>query len=476
MDEIKIIKIIISTLPNKIKLKSNISEDDFNTIKDYVINTVKIFYRDIAIINIETSLVDIFSVQRIYNYNPNITPLIPKFNRIEDKDDYYDKLIDNILDNNMLDYNSILDCDINKIKWYLKLRHLPQPVQKSREWYEMRNNMITASIGASIINESPYQKADDVLRDKIGLGEPYRENKYVHHGKKYEKIATMIYENLYNTKVGEFGLIPYQSKHQNKPTFSFLGASPDGISSPITLDGKLNNKIGTMLEIKCPLSRKIKTSGKIDGTICPHYYWVQIQLQLACCDLNDCDFWQCDISDCSYTDWINYIECNITEEQNTLLTAYNKNIIKGCILQFLPKHKLDNIDDKIEWYAKYVYPVDVTMTTEEYTQWRDTIIKNYIELYPEIAKDYYFDKIIYWKLNKAHNILVTRDNEWFNSRIELFEEFWKKVLYYRNNPNELDKLSNLNINKKYNIENVKSKKQSYLDSLDDDLFLSSEEK
>jgi putative phage-type endonuclease len=336
MDEIKIIKSIINTLPAKIRLKSTFTENDFNIIKNYVINTIKIFYRDVNIVNIETSMLDIFSIQKTYTFNPNITPFIPKFTRIEDKDDYYDNLIDNIFTCSLLDIDSVSIEDVTKIKWYLTLKHLPQPVQKSREWYDMRNNMITASIGASIINESPYQKADEVLRDKLGLGEPYKENKYVHHGKKYEKIATMIYENLYNTKVGEFGLIPYQSK----PTFSFLGASPDGISSPLTLDGKLNSKMGTMLEIKCPLSRKIKTSGKIDGTICPHYYWVQIQLQLACCDLSDCDFWQCNISDCSYADWINYIECNIVEEQNTLLTNYNKNIIKGCILQFLPKNKL----------------------------------------------------------------------------------------------------------------------------------------
>ena len=39
--------------------------------------------------------------------------------------------------------------------------------------------------------------------------------------------------------------------------YSFLGASPDGISMPMTLDGKINKKMGTMLEIKCPYVRKI---------------------------------------------------------------------------------------------------------------------------------------------------------------------------------------------------------------------------
>ena len=35
--------------------------------------------------------------------------------------------------------------------------------------------------------------------------------------------------------------------------------------------------------------------GEIDGEICPHYYWVQVQVQLECCDLEEFDFWQCSI-------------------------------------------------------------------------------------------------------------------------------------------------------------------------------------
>jgi putative phage-type endonuclease len=314
--------------------------------------------------------------------------------------------------------------------------------------------MITASVGAAILKESPYQKMNDVLLDKLGRGFPYKENKFVHHGKKYEKIATMIYESLYNTKVGEFGLIPYQSKHLNSP---FIGASPDGINSPITLDCKPNKKINTMLEIKCPLSRKIKTSGKIDGTICPHHYWIQIQLQLACCDLDDCDFWQCYINDCTYEEFKSVNTAIITEEQNSVITEYNNNIIQGCIIQFLPKNRIDKEDDKIEWYAKYIYPVDVMMSVNEYEKWANTIIENYKVLYPELVNDYYYDKIIYWKLINAHNVNIKRDYNWFKMKHSSFNDFWNKVIYYRNNPFDNDR---------------KTKRQKYLDS---DLFLNSDD-
>lgn len=466
MDHYTIIKNIISSL--KIKISTRLKESEYLIVKNYIIATLEIFYRDINITNINQIIEDIFTCENYYIYNPPLTYFIPKFIRIEDKDMYYDVLIEN---------SKRISCSIKDsraINWYLHLKNLPQPVQRSQEWYDTRNNMITASVGAAIIKESPYQKMNDVLLDKLGKGEPYKENKYVHHGKKYEKIATMIYENLFNTKVGEFGLIPYQSR-ADKVIYSFLGASPDGINSPYTLDGKLNKKLNTMLEIKCPASRKIKTSGKIDGVICPHYYWIQIQLQLACCDLEECDFWQCNISDCTY-DEILQIDKNcdtiITEEQNILIENYNKNITRGCILQFLPKTRVHSENDKIEWYAKYIYPVDVVMTTEEYNNWANMIIKNYTTLYPDLVKDYYFDRIIYWKLNNAHNVNIKRNLEWFNEKISLFEDFWDKVLYYRNNNDSelIDSLMNKQITK------TKSKKQQYLDNLSSDMFLTSEEK
>jgi hypothetical protein len=48
-----------------------------------------------------------------------------------------------------------------------------------------------------------------------------------------------------------------------------------------------------MLEIKCPVTREIKTTGKLIGDMCPFYYYCQVQQQLICCELDVCDFWQC---------------------------------------------------------------------------------------------------------------------------------------------------------------------------------------
>ena len=55
----------------------------------------------------------------------------------------------------------------------------------------------------------------------------------------------------------EFGALPSLTY--------FFAASPDGIFSKSTLDGKFSERLGTMIEIKCPLVRPIKTYGEIDG-------------------------------------------------------------------------------------------------------------------------------------------------------------------------------------------------------------------
>ena len=97
---------------------------------------------------------------------------------------------------------------------------------------------------------------------------PFLDNIHCHHGKKYEPIATMIYEHIYNNKVTEFGCLP-SSK------YPILAASPDGICSKSTLDGKFSDRLGTMLEIKCPVTRYIYTKGKISG----EYYdgtWIDV--------------------------------------------------------------------------------------------------------------------------------------------------------------------------------------------------------
>jgi putative phage-type endonuclease len=371
-------------------------------------------------------------VKPIYIVDNYYTCNIPNFFTCEERDNYFDYYMHNIQVPD--EYKKIWDR-------YNYLANIPQPVQRSLEWFSMRNDMITASSGACVLGENKYEKPDKVLLDKIGHGEKFGENKFVHHGKKYEKIATMIYEHIYNVKVGEFGLIPHQAS-ETMPSISFLGASPDGICTNSTLDGKFSNMVGTMLEIKCPLSREIQTKGTEDGEICPHYYWVQVQLQLECCDLECCDFWQCNIREHDSFEEIDREFSNTYTENQDQNIIFSNNFKRGMILQFLPKkHTLDRYE-KLEWYGKYIYPPHLDMTLDEYNKWVEYMVNNYQKHYPELVNNYYFDKVLYWKLESSHNFKIRRDKGWFNINLPKFTDFWDRVELYRNNEDEKQKYLN----------------------------------
>lgn len=404
----------------------------FDDLIEYISEWIKLKYPNIkhnkdflsTIVNNFIKPIYIVDTYNIYN--------IPNFFTCEERDNFYDYYMHNVQ----------VPEEYKKI-WnrYNYLANIPQPVQRSPEWFLMRNDMITASSGACVLGENKYEKPDKVLLEKIGHGEKFGENKFVHHGKKYEKIATMIYEHIYNIKVGEFGLIPHQESETTKK-ISYLGASPDGICTNLSLDGNFSDMVGTMLEIKCPYSREIQTKGIEDGEICPHYYWIQVQLQLECCDLERCDFWQCNIKEYNNFEEIdNDFSNTYTENQNENM-IFSNNLKRGMILQFLPKNHVLDKYEKLEWFSKYIYPSHLDMTLDDYNKWVKYMINNYQKHYPELVDKYYFDKVLYWKLESSHNLIIRRDKEWFNINLLKLKNFWDKVELYRNNEDEKQKYIN----------------------------------
>jgi putative phage-type endonuclease len=364
-----------------------------------------------------------------------------KFKTNEEFDKFYD---DNRNNPEVIDKTKLSKDQQFLFDQYEFLINLPQPVQKSPEWFALRNNMITASSCGSVLGECKYQSIKETIMEKI-FGKEFKENKFVYHGKKYEKIATMIYEVIYNSKVGEFGLIPHQ-------TINFLGASPDGVSMSLTLDGKPNKLLGRMLEIKCPPSRVIQNTGCIKGDICPAYYWIQVQIQLECCNLPECDFWQTHLIE--YKNEKEFIadeiidnvhthselfeqddKTEITEEKNPV--QIDERIRRGAIIELLPIDR-SNIPkgDLVEWYGKYIYPPTLLMTPLEYRTWAKETIKNIQTLYPEFNEKYKFSRVVYWKLLKSHNELITRQPTWFLNNYNTLKKFWDRVVYYREHTDE----------------------------------------
>jgi len=143
----------------------------------------------------------------------------------------------------------------------------PYAEQRSKEWLELRGNLLTASDVATAIGLNPYETPEHLIAKKCGASRPWSGNEATSHGTRLEPMVRDLYDSRYGQKSHEIGVVQH-------PVHTFLGGSPDGITES-----------GRLLEIKCPLTRKIKPE-------VPVYYMPQIQILLEIMDLEVCDFVQ----------------------------------------------------------------------------------------------------------------------------------------------------------------------------------------
>ena len=341
-------------------------------------------------------------------------------------------------------------------KQFYDLFNQPQPEQKSVEWFAYRHKRITASDAGSAIGDNPYETINEFIVKKCDPNHKFLDNDFVYHGKKFEDIATKLYEHIYNIKVYEFGCLPH-------PEVKYLGNSPDGICSEYTLDNKFSGDMfGTMLEIKCPYVRKITTSGTIDGEICPHYYHCQVQLQLECCKLEKCDFWQCKIIE--YPTYQDYILDEIPVTKHTKGTKGEPELnidtkwTRGAIIELIPNDILINFTpkfkgDKKEFYCKFIYPPHLDMSTTEYQIWITKTLSDFYQ--SDDAKTFSFRRVVYWKITQSHNVKIYRDLMWFKQKLPVLEDSWNKILYYREHQEEF---------KKFQEETEKNNKKFFMNT------------
>ncbi len=148
-----------------------------------------------------------------------------------------------------------------------RLMEIPQFEQRSPEWFEQRNNAITASDIPTVLDENKYKKSHALLFEKCSTDiKPFTGNDATRWGTHYEDIAIEKYSKIRNKKVLSFGLLIH-------PEHPWLGGSPDGITTD-----------GILLEVKCPLKRKI-----VHGEV-PHHYLSQVLLNLEICNLEVAHF------------------------------------------------------------------------------------------------------------------------------------------------------------------------------------------
>jgi putative phage-type endonuclease len=292
----------------------------------------------------------------------------------------------------------------------------PQSEQRTEAWFKEREEMITASDIAASIGDNKYEPKYRFILKKCKMGPPFTENDFVHHGKKFERVGTMIYELRNNVKVLDFGLLRHHK-------YSFLGASPDGICSHLTLKKEFSRFIGRMLEIKFPKTRKIQETDDPEIAV-PDSYKPQVQIQLESCKLEECDFLQCKAVE------YNNLQAYREDVGDKEWISKDTGLERGIFIQLMPKNRKD-FDHEYE--GKYIYPDKIDMTEKEYESWIGKVMLSLKEKHP----DYVFDRFVYWKVLIVQCNLVKRNRKWFEKKLPIMKKTWDYVLFFRKNQDKL---------------------------------------
>jgi hypothetical protein len=271
------------------------------------------------------------------------------------------------------------------------LRKVPQNEQRTTQWYVDRWNMVSASSAWKALasqahkNSLIYEKCKPLDTEKyksVNVDSPF------HWGQKYEPLSIQIYEEKYTTKVEDFGCIPHK-------TYKNIGASPDGINTDSS-----STRYGRMVEVKNRFSESVPITG-----IPKEEYWVQMQLQMNVCELNECDFLE--------TRFKEYASSQDFMEDGTFTTTADGKM-KGIYLYF-----------QKEGMPHYEYP-ELHLSESDFEEWKEATIKRM-----EADEEYEWITNIYWYLDKMSCVLVFRNRLWFDVAAKEINEVWQTILEER---------------------------------------------
>ena len=264
-----------------------------------------------------------------------------------------------------------MDFNNNKINNLIKksIKH------QTTEWYKVRDGMITATNLKTIIEGDEEDKND--LLDKKLYNIRTVNTTYTLHGQKFEPIAINILEKKLNIDIKEVGFVISENK-------KFLGATPDGI----TIE---NNEV-KLVEIKCPPKRQI------DGLI-PYGYYMQIQLQLYVCNIEECLYFECNLEEITKEKYNNldddilsgyHIDNNcywILHEFNLIRIKRDRDFMNIYLNQLNNFHKNLIQLKKSKNNKKRKLVLDLPSNKRIKLSNLDNLNKNYI-LYSKFIKDY----------------------------------------------------------------------------------------
>lgn len=258
---------------------------------------------------------------------------------------------------------------------FLNLKKLPFVKQRTIEWLDLRKDRLTASdlydaIKGGNTTLSLAKKKANLVKDKTN----YNHVPALKWGTMFEAMATRCYSQANNNiYVHDFGLICDKTNQH-------FGASPDGITD-----------LGVMIEIKCPYSRKI-----VDGFIPPKYK-MQIQGQLAVCELSECDYIECDFK--TFESMVDYLAQDTSTLNHGIIAEYINNGEYSYLYSdpnLTPQDSLANIQKQID-----------------------------------ANKSHHVNKLIPWKLNEMNVQRVAFNATDWQNTVPKINEFWNQVEEYK---------------------------------------------
>lgn len=233
--------------------------------------------------------------------------------------------------------------------------------QRTDAWHAARSTMITASEVGAVVEGSPSSRYEVMMRKIAPNRGESRGGTFLTNpmmwGTVLEPIAKKIYERDTACKIRDVSCV----RHRHIP---FLGASPDGI----ILTPADRERHHSLVEFKCPKSRKI--GGEI-----PKDYVHQMQMQMECVGVDECEYVEFQFKVVYYTEWK---DC-VTKEKG-ILAMYDTG--------------------KVEEWEKPPGPIED-------------------------------GQLIYWILDGVSRDLVVRDPNWLSGHMPKLREFWAEVEKHR---------------------------------------------
>jgi hypothetical protein len=267
------------------------------------------------------------------------------------------------------------------------LQQLPQPEQKTPEWYKYRHGLITASniykVFASQcqINSLIYEKCKPFVEKVTAVNNQNNafSTSSLQWGVLYEPVSVLLYEHMYSTNVSDFGCIQHEK-------YKYIGASPDGINT-----NPNSTLYGRMIEIKNIVNRDITGIPKEE-------YWVQTQIQMETCGLDECDF----------------VETRFKEYDDADQFYTDDTKQRGIILCFIDEGNTNSPPTYV--YSRMDLTIDI----------------NIVQKWIEYEKGLETDKFVlintrYWYLDEYSCVLVKRNTAWFNAALPMIKDVWDTI-------------------------------------------------